>query len=46
LFALDASVYDTDYEVAPDGHFLMVTPTEPTAAPLRVVMNWAADLKR
>jgi len=45
LFALDASADDTDYQVAPDGRFLMVTPTEPTAAPLHVVMNWAADLK-
>jgi serine/threonine protein kinase len=45
LFELDASADDTEYEVAPDGRFLMLTPAEQTAAPLRVVMNWTADLK-
>jgi Tol biopolymer transport system component len=44
LFELDASADDTEYDVAPDGRFLMLTPTE-SAAPLRVVMNWTADLK-
>jgi eukaryotic-like serine/threonine-protein kinase len=44
LFELDASADDTGYDVAPDGRFLMLTPTE-SAAPLRVVMNWTADLK-
>ena len=45
LFELDASADDTEYEVAPDGRFLMLTPTEQSAASLRVVMNWTADLK-
>ena len=45
LFELDASADDTEYEVAPDGRFLMLTSAEQTAAPLRVVMNWTADLK-
>jgi serine/threonine protein kinase len=46
LFALDASADETEYEVAPDGHFLMLTPAEQSISPLRVVMNWTADLKR
>jgi serine/threonine protein kinase/WD40 repeat protein len=45
LFELDARPDDIEYEVAPDGHFLILMPTEQSAAPLRVVMNWTADLK-
>jgi eukaryotic-like serine/threonine-protein kinase len=45
LFELDASADDTEYDVAPDGRFLMLTPTDQSAVPLRVVMNWTADLK-
>jgi hypothetical protein len=45
LFEVNSSLDDTEYEVAPDGRFLMLTPTEHTAVPLHVVMNWTADLK-
>jgi serine/threonine protein kinase len=44
LFDLNADPDDIEYEVASDGHFLMLTSVDQTAGPLRVVMNWKADL--
>ena len=35
-----------DYEVSSDGRFLMNVAVEQTAAPLTVVLNWAAGLKK
>src|SRR5262249_29691012 len=36
-----------DYDVAPDGkRFLILTAGEESSAPLNLVVNWTADLKR
>ncbi len=36
-----------DYDVAPDGRFLMIEPLEGTvpSAPIAVVLNWSEELK-
>jgi hypothetical protein len=37
-----------DYDVAPDGRFLMIKATEEELAPqpIRVIVNWATDVRR
>lgn len=46
LFEGDYHVSPHDYDVAPDGRFLMIKrpPTEATAAQLHVVVNWRHEL--
>ncbi len=39
--------YDTEYDIAPDGkHFLVRTTGEASTAPLTLVVNWTAELKK
>ncbi len=47
LFDLKSrAIADTEYEVAPDGRVLLLTPVRDVRSfPLHVVMNWMADLK-
>jgi hypothetical protein len=47
LFDLKSrAIADTEYEVAPDGRVLLLTPVRDVRSfPLHVVMNWTADLK-
>jgi len=45
LFEVNSGTDETEYEVGPDGRFLMLTPTGKASAPLHVVMNWTAGLK-
>lgn len=44
LFDLNVNPENIEYELAPDGRFLMLKSVDQTAGPLRVVMNWTADL--
>jgi len=47
LFDLKSQADASEYEVAPDGRFLLLTPVRDVRSfPLHVVMNWMADLKR
>lgn len=49
LFELRAAGIDPnapDYDVAPDGRFLMGVPSEPESQEFRVVLNWFDELKR
>ena len=47
LFDLKSHGHDTEYEVFPDGRFLLLTPVkEQKSFPLHVVMNWTSGLKR
>ena len=49
LFELRAARIDRnapDYDVAPDGRFLMGVPSEPESQEFRVVLNWFDELKR
>lgn len=40
--------WERDYDVAPDGRFLMIAPDkdEQTATELQVILNWFEELKR
>ena len=39
--------WDRNYDVAPDGRFLMIRePQEPTPLGIKVVLNWFEELKR
>ena len=49
LFELRAAGIDPnapDYDVVPDGRFLMGVPSEPESQEFRVVLNWFDELKR
>jgi serine/threonine protein kinase len=46
MFDLKRGIDATEYEVGPEGRFLLLTPVRDVRSfPLHVVMNWIADLK-
>jgi hypothetical protein len=44
-FDVDLGSHLANYDVAPDGRFLMLQPAEPSRA-IRVVLGWSAELAR
>ena len=47
-YIIDFATLGLDYDVAPDGRFLMMKPSEEEQAPprLNVVLNWVDELTR